>query len=99
MLIYTVKFFRYYERGTERFWFFLQRFAVGLQLELLMKTRRLCVFPKDVQCITGKSERYGRRLLADIRVFFKKEPHQFITVYEFATYCGLDVEDLFAYLE
>ena len=50
---------------------------VGLQLELFMKTRRLCVFPKDVQCITGKSERYGRRLLADIRVFLKKEPHQY----------------------
>ncbi|MEH6659276.1 hypothetical protein [Leeuwenhoekiella marinoflava] len=66
-----------------------------------MKTKRLCVFPKDVQCITGKRERYGRRwrLLADIRVFLRKEPHQFITVYEFAAYCGLDVEDLFAYLE
>ena len=64
-----------------------------------MKTKRLCVFPKDVQCITGKRERYGRRLLADIRVFLKKEPHQFITVYEFAAYRGLNAEDLYAYLE
>ncbi|WP_241652692.1 hypothetical protein [Leeuwenhoekiella marinoflava] len=48
---------------------------------------------------TGKRERYGRRLLTDIRVFLKKEPHQFITVYEFAAYCSLDVEDLYAYLD
>ena len=64
-----------------------------------MKTKRLCVFPKDVQCITGKSERYGRQLLADINVFLRKEPHQFVTVYEFANYYGLNAEDLFEYLD
>ena len=64
-----------------------------------MKTKRLCIFPKDVQCITGKSERYGRQLLADIKVLLHKKPHQFVTVYEFAKYCGLNAEDLFDYLD
>ena len=64
-----------------------------------MKTKGLCIFPKDVQCITGKSERYGRQLLADIRVYLKKEPHQFVTVHEFAAYCGLNVKDLLDYLD
>ncbi|MFD2826864.1 hypothetical protein ACFSYG_10280 [Leeuwenhoekiella polynyae] len=64
-----------------------------------MKTQRLCIFPKDVQCITGRSERYGRKLLADIKCYLGKQPHQFITVGEFASYCGLDVEELAAYLE
>ena len=64
-----------------------------------MKTKRLCVFPKDVQCITGKSKRYGRQLLADIKVLLCKEPHQFVTVYEFANYCGLNAQDLFDYLD
>ena len=64
-----------------------------------MKIKGLCIFPKDVQCITGKSERYGRQLLADIRVYLKKEPHQFVTVPEFSSYCGLNVEDLLDYLD
>jgi len=64
-----------------------------------MKTKGLCIFPKDVQCITGKRERYGRQLLADIRVYQKKEPHQFVTVHEFAAYCGLNVKDLLDYLD
>ncbi len=79
--------------------FFCGGLWCSYRLKPIMKTKRLCVFPKDVQCITGKSERYGRQLLADIKVFLRKEPHQFVTVYEFATYCGLNAEDLFAYLD
>ena len=64
-----------------------------------MKTKGLCIFQKDLQCITRKRERYGRQLLADIRVYLKKEPHQFVTVHEFVAYCGLNVEDLFVYMD
>ena len=32
-----------------------------------MVVKRICIYPKDVQRITGKSERYGRLLLAKIR--------------------------------
>ncbi|EAQ47929.1 hypothetical protein [Leeuwenhoekiella blandensis] len=64
-----------------------------------MKTKGLYIFPKDKQCITGKRERYGRQVLADIRVYLKKEPHQFVTVPEFSSYCGLNVEDLLDYLD
>lgn len=41
-----------------------------------MKITRACIYPKDVQCITGRSERYGRRLLKEIREHFDKQPHQ-----------------------
>ena len=63
-----------------------------------MKTGRLCVCPKDVQRITGRSERFGRQLLADIKCVLGKEKHQFVTVYEFASYCGLDPEEVSLYL-
>jgi len=29
----------------------------------IMKSDRVCIFPKDFQRITGRSERYGRLLL------------------------------------
>lgn len=55
---------------------------------------RLCIYPKDVQRITGKSERYGRMLLQKIKEYFQKEEHQFITVEEFCRYTGLNIEQV-----
>jgi len=58
--------------------------------------KRICIYPKDIQRITGKSERHARNLLSKIREYLEKEPHQFITTYEFAEYYGLNqnqVED------
>ena len=58
------------------------------------ETTRLCVYPKDVQRITGKSERYGRMLLIKIRLRFNKEEHQFISIEEFCAYTGLKMEQV-----
>lgn len=58
------------------------------------ETTRLCVYPKDVQRITGKSERWGRMLLLKIRVTLKKEEHQFITIEEFCHYTGFKVDQV-----
>lgn len=63
-----------------------------------MKTDRICIYPKDIQRITGRSERYGRKLVSDIKIYFGKQPHQFITAEEFAEYSGLDVEKIEEYL-
>ncbi|KAA1242909.1 hypothetical protein [Aquimarina sp. RZ0] len=56
-----------------------------------MRTTRVCIYPKDIQRITGRSERYGRKLLQDIKRYFDKQPHQFITADEFAEYSGIEV--------
>ncbi len=64
-----------------------------------MKIVRACIYPKDVQCITGRSERYGRKLLKDIRAYFGKQPHQFITSEEFAEYSGINIEIINQYLQ
>lgn len=57
-------------------------------------TTRLCVYPKDVQRITGKSERYGRMLLLKIKEALNKEEHQFISIEEFCTYTGLKIDQV-----
>ncbi|MBK6264591.1 hypothetical protein JKA74_06030 [Marivirga sp. S37H4] len=54
-----------------------------------METKRACIYPKDVQRITGMSERYGRKLLNKIREELSKEPHQFISIDEFCEFTGL----------
>ncbi|RMB60535.1 hypothetical protein EAX61_06855 [Dokdonia sinensis] len=64
-----------------------------------MKILRACIFPKDVHCLTGRSERYGRKLLNDIRRHFDKQSHQFVTVKEFAEYSGIEEEIITEYLQ
>ncbi|SNR43483.1 hypothetical protein SAMN06265371_1037 [Lutibacter agarilyticus] len=63
-----------------------------------MKIVRACIYPKDIQCITGRSERYGRKLLNRIKIHFGKEPYQFITSEEFAEYSGINLEIVNEYL-
>jgi hypothetical protein len=58
------------------------------------ETTRLCIYPKDVQRITGKTERYGRMLLQKIMAKLNKEEHQFISIKEFCTYTGLDIDQV-----
>lgn len=63
-----------------------------------MEVKRICIYPKDIQRITGKSERYGRLLLAKIREHNEKGDHQFVTVDEFCQYTGLPVEQVSPYI-
>lgn len=64
-----------------------------------MRIVRACIYPKDIQRITGRSERYGRKLLNDIKAHFGKESYQFITTDEFAEYSGIKEEIINQYLE
>jgi len=64
-----------------------------------MKITRACIYPKDIQCITGRSERYGRKLLNDIKAYFGKQPHQFINSDEFAEYSAIRLEIVTEYLQ
>lgn len=63
-----------------------------------MKIVRSCIYPKDIQCITGRSERFGRKLINQMKKHFGKRPHQFITVQEFSEYSGIDQGIVHEYL-
>jgi len=62
------------------------------------KTERVCIYPKDVQRITGKSEKSGQRLFRKIRKEGGKKDHQFITTNEFAEYSGIAIDLIKEYL-
>ena len=53
---------------------------------------RLCIYPKDIAVVTGRSERYGRNLIRKIKEHFKKEQHQVVSIQEFCEYMGLQYE-------
>jgi len=49
----------------------------------------MTIYPKDIQRITGRSDRYGRTLIRKIKTHFNKQDHQFVTIEEFCSYTGL----------
>ena len=61
-----------------------------------MKTenKRLCIYPKDIQRITGKSYRQSARLLQKIRSDLNKLENEFVSVEEFCNYTSLKIEQV-----
>lgn len=57
-------------------------------------TKRICIYPKDIVRITGKSERYARKLLDKIKMDLSKTENQFVSVDEFCQFTGLKIEQV-----
>ena len=55
---------------------------------------RLVIYAKDIQTVTGKSERTSRTILKKVRESFSKEKHQAVSVNEFCEYIGLPTEQV-----
>ena len=53
---------------------------------------RICIYPADVQELTGRSENYSRALIRKIKRHLGKEKYQFVTIEEFCAYSGLSFD-------
>ncbi|MGM1056444.1 MAG: hypothetical protein ACQEWG_11215 [Bacteroidota bacterium] len=58
--------------------------------------RRLCIYPSDVEIITGRSKNYSRKIIRNIKKSYNKDKHQFVSVEEFCKYTGLLPETVYA---
>jgi hypothetical protein len=56
--------------------------------------QRVCIYPKDVQIITGKSYRQSVRLVQKIKTAFHKTTKEFLTIDEFCEYTGIKYEQV-----
>jgi ribosomal silencing factor RsfS len=54
--------------------------------------KRICIYTKDIQLITGKSERHSRTIISNIRDAYEKQKHQPITIYEFCQYMDMEID-------
>lgn len=55
---------------------------------------RVCIYPKDVQRITGKTYRQARLYLMKVKVSLDKEPHQLVSIDEFCEFSGLKKDEV-----
>ena len=60
--------------------------------------KRMAISAKDIQIIEGKSDRFGRKRILEIKKALNKEPHQLITIDEYAIYMGIDVNQVLLFL-
>ncbi|WP_288955322.1 hypothetical protein [uncultured Polaribacter sp.] len=56
--------------------------------------QRVCIYPKDVQIITGKSYRQSVRLVHKIKTELNKTNKEFLTIDEFCEYTGIKYEQV-----
>ena len=56
--------------------------------------KKVVIYPKDIMIVTGKSERYSRKLLQKIKNVLKKQDHQVVTINEFCEYIGIPVDEV-----
>lgn len=63
-----------------------------------MELSRIIIYTKDIERITGKSNRYSRRILKRIMAAYGKKKHQMITLGEFCEYMNFKIEEIAGYL-
>ncbi|MFN3759914.1 MAG: hypothetical protein ACK4SF_11905 [Algoriphagus aquaeductus] len=63
-----------------------------------MLRKRCVIYPKDIQIITGRSERYSHGLIQKIRKFYHKNEHQFVTLDEFSEFSGIPIQQIEQYI-
>ncbi|MBX9852692.1 MAG: hypothetical protein K2X86_13180 [Cytophagaceae bacterium] len=63
-----------------------------------MVPKRICIYPKDVQNITGRKEKTARRLLNKIKNKLGKSKEGFITVQEFCQFTGIPEDEVTGFL-
>ncbi len=60
---------------------------------------RLCICPKDIEIVLGKSERQARNILNKIKIAVSKQKHQSVTINEFCEYQSLKIIEVKALLK
>ena len=59
-----------------------------------IQIKRICIYPKDIKRITGKSYRQSTRMLQATKKSLNKLENELVTIEEFCQYAGLKIEQV-----
>lgn len=59
-----------------------------------MELKRIIIYSKDIEKITGRSGRYARKIMANLRRNLGKERHQLVSLGEFCAYMVMPEEEI-----
>jgi len=58
------------------------------------ETKRLCIYPKDIQRITGKSYRQSVRILSKLKKELNRLDNDYVSIEEFCEFTRLKIEQV-----
>jgi hypothetical protein len=59
-----------------------------------IEKKRVCIYPKDIQRVTGKSYRQSARIYQKLRTDLKKGENELVSIEEFCDYTSLKIEQV-----
>jgi hypothetical protein len=71
---------------------------MGINKDNLNDLTRVAVYAKDIELLTGRTDRYARNVMQKIRQRHGKTKDQLVSVSELAAYLGLPLEDVISQL-
>jgi hypothetical protein len=60
--------------------------------------KRVVIYPKDIQFITGQSESTCRKIIRDIKLKLGKSKEEYVTIDEFCAHKGIDKNSILHYI-
>jgi len=63
-------------------------------MNAITANQRVCIYPKDIQRIMGKTYNQARLYLNRIKSDLDKEPKQFVSIEEFCNYTSLPIDEV-----
>lgn len=63
-----------------------------------MELKRIVIYSKDIERVTGRSGRAARKMITRIRQHLGKDKHHLISVKEFCVYTGLPEAEVMLFL-
>ena len=60
--------------------------------------KRICIYPKDIQNITGRKEKSARRMFNTIKDRLGKPREGFVTVQEFCEFTGISEVEVLRFI-
>jgi hypothetical protein len=55
---------------------------------------RIIIYPNDIVILTEKSDSYARKEIQNLKRALKKAKHQKVTIKEYCTYYGFDINEV-----
>ena len=64
-----------------------------------MPLKRITIYTKDIEVLTGRTDRYARTVMRAVRLKHKKQKHQLVSLGELCEYLGIPEEEAIKQLE
>lgn len=58
-----------------------------------MTLKRITIYTKDIEVLTGRTDRYARKVMRAVRLRYNKQKHQLVSLGELCAYLSIPEEE------